>query len=119
MAYEVGRTGFIDKHIVSINDVYRERRDIMLEELENNMPKGVKWTRPEGGLFLWATVPEHIDTGDVLQEAVKKKVAFVPGVAFHSDKTGKNTMRLNFSNAQPEQIRTGIRRLAETLKEII
>jgi 2-aminoadipate transaminase len=119
VAYEVARDGFIDKHIVRINDVYRERRDVMVEALKNTMPNGVKWTHPQGGLFLWVTLPEQFDTSEVLLEAVKKKVAFVPGIAFHADKTGKNTMRLNFSNAQPEMIRIGIQRLADTLKEML
>ncbi len=118
-AYEVGKQGFINKHIVKINDVYRERRDIMLEELSNNMPEGVRWTRPQGGLFLWATLPEHLDSTEVFKIAVQKKVAFVPGISFHPDHKGKNTMRLNFSNAKPEMIRVGIKRLGETIKEIL
>jgi 2-aminoadipate transaminase len=117
IAYEVGKGGFLNGHIQNIINVYRDRRDIMLEELQNNMPDGVKWTHPQGGLFLWATLPEKIDTSQLLKIAVGKKVAFVPGVAFHPDGCGKNTMRLNFSNAKPEMIRLGIRRLAESIKE--
>ncbi len=118
-AYQVAQHGFIDKHVMKIIDVYRQRRDIMLEELKNTMPAGVTWTRPQGGLFLWVTLPKQFDTSEVLLKAVKKRVAFVPGVAFHADKSGKNTMRLNFSNAQPDMIRIGIQRLAETFKETI
>ncbi len=119
VAYEVSRKGFLDEHIKKINTVYKERRDIMLEELENNMPEGVKWTKPHGGLFLWVSLPEVCNTVEILPKAVEKKVAFVPGTSFYPDGSGKNTMRLNFSNAQPDKIRIGIRRLAETIKETI
>lgn len=119
VAYEVGRKGFIDDHIKQINSVYKERRDIMLEELEKNMPEGVKWTRPLGGLFLWATLPEECNTRDLFAIAVEKKVAFVPGYSFFPNGGGHNTMRLNFSNAKPDMIRLGIQRLAETIKDTI
>jgi 2-aminoadipate transaminase len=119
VAYEVGRKGFLNDHIKRINSVYKERRDIMLEELEKNMPEGVKWTRPQGGLFLWATLPEKCNSKELLIKAVEKKVAFVPGESFYPNGGGQNTMRLNFSNAQPDMIRIGIRRLAETIKESI
>lgn len=119
VAYEVGRKGFLDEHIKRINSVYKERRDIMLEELEKNMPEGVKWTKPLGGLFLWASLPEKCNSKELLIKAVEKKVAFVPGESFYPNGGGLNTMRLNFSNAQPDMIRIGIRRLAETIKESI
>ena len=116
VAFEVSRKGFIDGHIKKINNVYRERRDIMLEELEKNMPEGVTWTKPNGGLFLWAILPEKCHTQELLVKAIEQKVAFVPGNAFYPNGGGDNTMRLNFSNAQPEMIRVGIRRLAQAIK---
>lgn len=119
VAYEVSRKGFISEHIKKINAVYKERRDIMLEELEKNMPEGVKWTKPKGGLFLWVSLPESCDTEEIFIKAVEKKVAFVPGKSFFPNGGGENTMRLNFSNAQPDKIRIGIQRLAETVKESI
>ena len=119
VAYEVSRKGFIDDHIKKINSVYKERRDIMLEELDKHMPDEVKWTKPQGGLFLWATLPEICDTKDLLVKAVARKVAFVPGSSFFPNGGGNNSMRLNFSNAKPEMIRLGIQRLAETIKESI
>ena len=86
-----------------IRKVYRERRDVMLDALKRYFPTECSWTRPEGGLFLWARVPEWIDTGELLHEAVTAKVAYVPGYAFYAESTrGRNTMRLNFSNAKPE-----------------
>ncbi|NTU74638.1 MAG: PLP-dependent aminotransferase family protein, partial [Anaerolineaceae bacterium] len=97
-AYEVGKGGFLDKHVKFIREVYLERRNVMLDSLEENMPDGVQWTRPEGGLFLWVTLPKEFDATAVLQDALKEKVAFVPGESFHPCGGGKNTMRLNFSN---------------------
>jgi len=117
LTYEVARHGFITEHVKTIIRVYRERRDIMLEELEKNMPPNTKWTHPQGGLFLWVTLPEEINTTDLLIRAVEKKVAFVPGSSFHPLGGGENTMRLNFSNAKPDMIRLGVQRLAEAIRE--
>ncbi len=119
VAYEVARGGFLDKHVRHIREVYRERRDAMLDALKRYFPEEVRWTHPEGGLFLWVILPEHIDAAAVLQAAVKEGVAFVPGTAFYPDGLGKNTMRLNFSNATPEKIAEGIRRLGRVLESII
>ena len=90
----------------------------MLAALKRYFPTECSWrARPEGGLFLWARVPEWIDTGEMLKEAVAAKVAYVPGFAFYAEADrGRNTMRLNFSNAQPDQIEEGIRRLGVLLK---
>ena len=85
----------------------------MTDAMEKHFPEGVKWTKPQGGLFLWVTTPESIDTIDLFKEAVKHKVAFVPGTSFFPHGDGHNTMRLNFSNAQPEQITEGIKRLGD------
>jgi 2-aminoadipate transaminase len=78
-------------------------------------PPQVRWTRPQGGLFLWVTLPEWLDAGDVFNTAVANKVAFVPGSSFDPEGSMHNTMRLNFSNAKPEQIELGIKRLGEVL----
>jgi 2-aminoadipate transaminase len=119
VAYEVGRGGFLDKHVKTICDCYRERRNVMLDALEEHMPDSVHWTHPQGGLFLWATLPEHVNTTELLAEAVKEKVAFVPGESFFSNGGGQNTMRLNFSNATPEKINDGISRLGIVLKKML
>jgi 2-aminoadipate transaminase len=117
LAHEVLKDGFMDDHILTIRKVYRERRDGMLDALKRHFPAECSWTRPEGGLFLWARVPEWIDTGELLHEAVAAKVAYVPGYAFYADVTrGRNAMRLNFSNAKPEFIEAGVRRLGDLLK---
>jgi 2-aminoadipate transaminase len=117
VAYEVGRGGFLDKYVKHINDVYRERRDTMMDALEEHMPEGVRWTHPQGGLFLWATLPEYMNADEMFAEAVAKKVAFVPGGSFHPNGGGKNTMRLNFSYEKPEKINEGIGRLAMVIKK--
>jgi len=120
IAYEVARGGFIDLHVRRIRDVYRRRRDLMLASLERAFPDpsaGVRWTRPQGGLFLWVMVPEWIDTALVLEDAVRERVAFVPGAAFHPLGGGRNTMRLNFSNATEPMIEEGIARLARALEK--
>lgn len=119
VAYEASQHEFLDQHIKKIISVYRDRRDIMLEELEKHMPEGVSWTKPKGGLFLWIKLPEICDSQELFVKAVEKKVAFVPGHSFFPNGGGHNTMRLNFSNAQPEMLRIGIRRLAEAIKETI
>jgi 2-aminoadipate transaminase len=119
LAYEVGHGGFIDKHVVHIRKVYRERRDVMLDSLEENMPEGVQWTHPEGGLFLWLTLPKGMDTTELFPIAIKEKVAFVPGAPFHPNGGGENSMRLNFSYANPEKINEGIGRLSRAIKQIM
>ena len=119
LTHEIAKDGFIDQHVKTICRVYRERRDVMLDALEEHMPAGVRWTHPEGGLFLWVTLPENFDTTEIFKLAVKEKVAFVPGEPFHPNGGGKNTMRLNFSYCKPDKINEGISRLGVVLKEQI
>lgn len=116
IAYEVGKGGFIDRHVEKIIQVYRERRDVMLDTLAEHMPEGVTWTHPKGGLFLWASLPEQLSTTELFKEAVAQKVAFVPGESFYPCGGGSNTMRLNFSMMKPERINEGIARLARAVK---
>jgi len=120
VAYEVARGGFLDQHVREIREVYRERRDVMLETLEECFPpgSGVSWSHPQGGLFLWLRLPEGMDSRRLLEAALKENVAFVPGNSFFADEAeGCRYMRLNFSNAQPDLIREGIRRLAKATLE--
>jgi 2-aminoadipate transaminase len=119
VAYEVGKGGFLDEHVKLIRSTYKERRDVMLEMMEEMFPPEVHWTRPLGGMFLWGILPEFMDAADVLKVAIERKVAFVPGAAFHATGGGANTMRLNFSYSSPDTIREGITRLGVTLKELI
>jgi 2-aminoadipate transaminase len=117
VAYEVSRGGFLDQHIHKINAIYRERRDVMLETLSEHMPEDVRWTHPKGGLFLWVTLPQGMSSNTLFRTAIAQKVAFVPGESFYPYSGGENTMRLNFSNAKPEQINEGISRLARAVKD--
>ncbi|MEP0519961.1 MAG: PLP-dependent aminotransferase family protein [Hyphomicrobiales bacterium] len=114
--YEVASNGF-DRQVKNIRNTYSARRDQMLQSLERHMPSGVQWTRPEGGMFIWLTLPSHIDGADLLAEALKThRIAFVPGRAFYADGSNGNTLRLSFTQAGESTIEEGIRRLGELLK---
>ncbi len=117
LAYEVANGPWMKTHIQQIRVTYKERRDVMLKALEEYMPEGVQWTHPKGGLFLWVTLPESVNTIEIFPTAVKEKVAFVPGDSFHPLGGGENTMRLNFSCMKPELIVEGIKRLSEVIKK--
>jgi len=119
IAYEVGKGGYIDEHVKTIRAIYKERRDVMLDTMVEVFPSEVRWTHPKGGMFLWGIMPEDMDAAEVLKVAIEKRVAFVPGFAFHPIEGGKNTMRLNFSFSKPDDIREGITRLGMTLKEMM
>lgn len=115
VAYETAHGGFLDQHVKLIRHVYGERRDAMLASLERHFPKRVRWTHPQGGLFLWVTLPEGNDTRLLLKEALAEDVAFVPGYCFFPRGGGHETMRLNFSYCTPEVIDQGIRRLGRVI----
>lgn len=117
VAYEVARDGFLEEYSKTIRATYKERLQVMLAAMDEHFPQGIKWTKPEGGMFLWVTLPEGLDAQALLMKAVERKVAYVPGQPFHPDGSGKNTMRVNFSNASPEMIKVGIKRLGDMLKE--
>lgn len=105
-----------NKQAEKICGVYRDRRDAMLAALSKYMPDGVEWTRPEGGMFIWITLPEHMDGASLLQTSLKTaKVAFVPGNAFYADGSGRNHLRVSFSCADEAMIDEGIRRLGDLL----
>jgi 2-aminoadipate transaminase len=120
VAYEVARDGFLDEHVKTIRRVYRERRDVMLEALAQHFPPEVTWTRPKGGLFLWVELAPGMDAQRLFETALKENVAFVPGDSFYAPnghaEAGRRHLRLNFSAAQPDQIREGIRRLSIAVK---
>jgi 2-aminoadipate transaminase len=117
VAYEVAKDGFIDEHVRTIRRVYRERRDVMLAAMQEFFPEEVTWTRPQGGLFLWVTLPEGMDCDRLFKAAVDQNVAFVPGYCFFPDEAdGFRNFRLNFSSSKPDAIREGIRRLSIAIK---
>ncbi|MBV9579952.1 MAG: PLP-dependent aminotransferase family protein [Chloroflexi bacterium] len=114
---EVARTpGFLEDRVARIRAFYKERRDVMLRAIEEHFPADARFTRPAGGMFVWAELPEDVNTRDLLVDAVQQKVAFVPGQGFHPDNSGINTMRLNFSNVAPDQLREGVRRLGVAIQ---
>jgi 2-aminoadipate transaminase len=104
-------------YVDSLRALYRRRRDVMLEALAEHFPPEATWTRPDGGLFLWATLPDYIDTTDLLARALQEQVAFVPGRAAYLDGRGGSSMRLNFSAVADEDIREGVRRIGEIIRE--
>ncbi|MDD2635091.1 MAG: PLP-dependent aminotransferase family protein [Bacteroidales bacterium] len=111
--------GMLQKNLNSTIDMYRIKRDLMLDCFKKYMPKGITWTEPEGGLFLFLNLPEGIDAEDLFKIAIKNNVAFVIGKVFHCDGSGINTMRLNFSFPTHEQIEIGVKRLADAIKEML
>jgi 2-aminoadipate transaminase len=104
-------------YVRSLIEIYRRRRDVMLDALAEHFPREARWTHPQGGLFIWATLPDYIDTTDLLARALQDHVAFVPGRAAFVDGRGGSSMRLNYSGVDEDEIREGIRRLGEVVHE--
>jgi 2-aminoadipate transaminase len=104
-------------YVSTLSSVYRRRRDVMLAALEEHFPPEASWSRPEGGLFIWAKLPAYLDTTDLLARALRDNVAFVPGRAAYLDGRGASEMRLNFSGVNEDQIREGIRRIGRVIRE--
>ncbi|WP_457742332.1 aminotransferase-like domain-containing protein [Thermococcus sp.] len=119
IAWKYVEDGHLDEHIPKIVKFYKPRRDAMLKALDEFMPEGVEWTRPDGGMFVWVTLPEGIDTKLMMEKAIAKGVAYVPGEAFFANRDVKNTMRLNFTYVPEETIREGVKRLAEVIEDEI
>ena len=115
--YEYIKAGNLDSHIQEIKVAYSERRDVMIEALKEHFPENVTWVEPKGGLFLWVELPQEISATKLLDEAVKQKVAYVPGKPFYPYEDKDNTLRLNFSNASPDMIREGIKRLGQVFQK--
>ena len=118
LALELATNGCMDEFVPQLRHAYKERLGAMLAALEKHFPPGASWTRPDGGIFLLVTLPEHVDATKLLPAAIEEKVAYVPGEEFHLNGQGTNTLRLNFSNATPEKIAAGIARLGEVFKAI-
>ena len=113
LAYEFTRSEFQEQHIERICSVYSERRDYMLAAMQRHFPENVRWTKPKGGMFLWVVLPEEINANELLAEALKYNVAFVPGTTFFTEPGHDNTLRLNFSYSNLETIEEGITRLGK------
>jgi 2-aminoadipate transaminase len=109
----------VDKHIETIIAAYKKQRDIMIAAIEENFPAEVHFTKPEGGMFLWVTLPERLSALELFEHAVGEKVAFVPGTPFFVDGGGQHNIRLNFSNANEDKIEKGIRRLGRIMRNLL
>ena len=109
----------LDEHILNIRAVYKRQRNLMVSMIEKHFPEEIKCTKPEGGMFLWATLPENLSSLNLFKLATAENVVFVPGRAFYVDGGGDNTLRLNFSNSDEEKIEEGIKRLAKVIKRIL
>lgn len=114
---EYFKRGLYYKNIDSSKDIYRTRKDAMIAALEKYMPEEVKFTKPCGGLFIWCELPEYIDAAAMLPEAIERKVAYIQGCEFFADGSGKNTMRLNFSNSDLDRIDRGISVIGSLIKK--
>lgn len=115
VCYELAKLGFLKNQAKKVAEVYRERRDVMMEEVAKIFPAGTHVIRPEGGMFLWITLPEGYNADELWEKALLQKIAFVPGAPFYPEHPKKNTLRLNFSNSCPDTIRQGMARLAKAL----
>lgn len=109
----------LDAHIATIRAAYKAQREIMVAMIEECFPSEVTFTLPEGGMFLWVTLPPQLSAMDLFETAAKENVVFVPGAPFHVDGTGDNTLRLNFSNTSADKIETGMTRLAQAIKRMM
>ncbi|MEM1599608.1 MAG: PLP-dependent aminotransferase family protein [Sulfolobaceae archaeon] len=117
IAMEAIRRGVIQNNLPKIRRIYREKRDVMLSAIERYFPANSRWTKPVGGMFVFAWLPEKIDTTKMLQKALQAGVAYVPGASFYADYSGRNTMRINFSYPKKEELEEGIRRLGSVIRE--
>jgi 2-aminoadipate transaminase len=117
VTHQVIQDGFLERHVPQLRPLYRERRDALLGALERHFPSGeATWTRPQGGLFVWATLPASCDALDFFREASVEEVSFVPGESFHPRGDVRNTLRLNFSNASPRKLEEAVERLARAFE---
>ncbi|NEX61198.1 aminotransferase-like domain-containing protein [Noviherbaspirillum galbum] len=115
VVHEVIKDGFLDQHIPTIRKLYSDQCQAMLDALEEFFPAGVTWTKPAGGMFLWLTLPKHIDSMKLLDEAIADLVAFVPGAPFYANEAEHNTLRLSFVTVPPEKIREGVAKLGKLI----
>jgi 2-aminoadipate transaminase len=115
VVHEVVKDGFLDQHIPKIRTLYGNQCQVMLDAMAQHFPAGVEWTKPEGGMFIWVTLPKHINAMQLLDEAIAQKVAFVPGSPFYANEPATNTLRLSFVTVPPERIRQGIEILGKLI----
>jgi 2-aminoadipate transaminase len=119
IVYEVVKDGFLDRHVPTIRSLYRDQCEAMLHALERHMPAGVEWNRPEGGMFVWVKLPQHINSMKLLEQAIAQNVAFVPGGPFFANEAEHNTMRLSFVTVPPATIDEGVAKLGALIRASI
>jgi 2-aminoadipate transaminase len=115
VVHEVVKDGFLTEHIPTIRKLYAAQCQSMLDALQEFFPAGASWTRPQGGMFIWVTLPKHINSMELLEAAVAQNVAFVPGAPFYANTPEPNTLRLSFVTVPPEQIRIGVEKLGKLI----
>jgi 2-aminoadipate transaminase len=108
--------GLLEPHLESISAEHRTRCDTLLDALGEHLGDVARWSKPDGGVFVWAYLPEQLDTTEMFQRAIERKVAYIPGAVFSVDGSTKNAVRLNFSNVKPDAIREGVKRLSEVVR---
>jgi 2-aminoadipate transaminase len=119
VVHEVVKDGFLDQHIPTIRTLYGNQCQVMLDAMAEHFPEGVSWTRPEGGMFIWVTLPKQIDAMKLLDQSLAARVAFVPGAPFYANEPETNTLRLSFVTVPPERIREGIAILGKLIKGML
>lgn len=117
VVYEAIKDGFLAEHIPTIRHFYAKQCQVMLDALSNYFPSPVTWTKPLGGMFIWVTLPDYIDSNELLEAAVAQNIAFVPGAPFYANQPARNTMRLSFVTVSPERINQGIEKLGQLIKD--
>ncbi|WP_028104186.1 aminotransferase-like domain-containing protein [Pseudoduganella violaceinigra] len=116
VVHEVVKDGFLDQHIPTIRELYGNQCKAMLDAMDQHFPKEATWTKPDGGMFIWVELPAHINAMELLDEAIKNKIAFVPGAPFYANEPATNTLRLSFVTVPPERIHAGIEVLGKLIK---
>ncbi|SFF92506.1 2-aminoadipate transaminase [Duganella sp. CF458] len=116
VVHEVVKDGFLDQHIPTIRELYGNQCKAMLDAMDQHFPKEATWTKPDGGMFIWVELPKHINAMELLDEAIKNKIAFVPGAPFYANEPATNTLRLSFVTVPPERIHAGIEVLGKLIK---
>ncbi|UVW27504.1 PLP-dependent aminotransferase family protein [Massilia sp. H6] len=119
VVYEVIKDGFLDQHIPTIRQLYGDQCQVMLDAMAEHFPAGVSWTKPEGGMFIWVTLPKSIDAMKLLDQSLAARVAFVPGAPFYANDPASNTLRLSFVTVPPERIREGIAVLGKLIADML
>ncbi|MDB5962836.1 MAG: uncharacterized protein JWP59_4130, partial [Massilia sp.] len=119
VVHDVIKDGFLDRHIPTIRTLYANQCQAMLDAMEASFPQGVSWTRPQGGMFIWVTLPTHINAMQLLDQAIAARVAFVPGAPFYANAPAANTLRLSFVTVTPERIREGISILGKLIAALV